>query len=180
MQFGFHLKDVRQQKILLEILSHGRIDEIYMGELTLTFKYIDEEELLNYLDVKLPDIKELSPKQFKEMHLRYGTISSCLLKVDDETERRLAIKRASNEYKTSEQTIRHRLCDYLVFQNIVALAPHLKKEKELSNDEKHFRWALNKYFYDSRKLSLRQAYKFLLRDKYTDSNGKLVQNSPKR
>ena len=143
------------------------------------FKFIEEEELLGDLDVKLPDIKELSQNQLKEMHLRYGSISSCLLKVDDEVERRLLIKRSSNEYKVSEQTIRHRLCDYLVFKNIVALAPHLKKKKELSVDEKNFRWALNKYFYDSKKLSLKQAFKLLLRDKYVDLNGKILQNPPK-
>ena len=143
------------------------------------FEIINEEELLKELRMTLPNISDLSQAQLKVMHLRYGSISPCLVKVVNENERRLMMYKASLDYEVSVQTIRHRLCDYLVFQNIVVLAPKVKKNKELSNDEKNFRWALNKYFYNSKKLSLRQTYKFLIRDKYMDSNGKILQNCPK-
>ena len=142
------------------------------------FEKISEEELFKELGIILPSIGNLSQTQLKVMHLRYGTISFCLVKVGNKEERRLMIRRASLEYGISTQTIRHRLCDYLVFQNIVVLAPRVKKIKELSDDEKNFRWALNKYFYQSKKLSLRQTYKFLVRDKYTDNSGKIHQNCP--
>ena len=59
------------------------------------------------------------------------------------------------------------------------MAPGTKKVKELTDDEKNFRWALNKYFYTSKKLSLKQAFKNLIREKYFDSNGKIMQNCPK-
>ena len=143
------------------------------------FKEISEEALLQELNVSFPAINELSQAQLKVMHLRFASISPCLAKVVNENERRLMMYRASLDYEVSIQTIRHRLCDYLVFQNIVVLAPVPRKVKELSEDEKNFRWALNKYFYNSKKLSLRQAFKFLVRDKYMDSDGKIMQNCPK-
>ena len=142
------------------------------------FKEISEEDMLRELKISLPAIGDLSQMQLKIMHLRYGSISQCLVKVVNENERRLMIYKASLDYKVSVQTIRHRLCDYLVFQNIVILAPKVRKARELSDDEKNFRWALNKYFYNSKKLSLNQTYKFLVRDKYLDSNGKILQNCP--
>ncbi|MDY6276273.1 MAG: hypothetical protein SPL75_02165 [Bacilli bacterium] len=143
------------------------------------FEEIDEENLLKELNVVLPSIKELSQSQLKVMHLRFGSISSCLVKIRNENERRLMMYKASLDYEVSIQTIRQRLCNYLVFQDITVLAPVTRKAKELTNDEKNFRWALNKYFYTSKKLSLKQTFKYLVREKYVDSNGKIVQNCPK-
>lgn len=143
------------------------------------FSEIKEEELLEKAGISLPAIGELSNLQLKTMHFRFGTISSCLAKIVNENERKLMTFKASLDYGVSLQTIRHRLCDYLAFQNIVILAPKVKKNKELSEDQQNFRWALNRYFYDSKKLSLRQTYKFLIRDKYMDSDGKILQNCPK-
>lgn len=129
--------------------------------------------------ITLPNIGDLSQAQLKVMCLRYGSIYPCLVKVVNENERRLMMYKASLDYEVSVQTIRHRLYDYLVFQNIVVLATKIKKTKELSEDEKNFRWVLNKYFYNSKKFSLRQTYKYLVRDKYMDSNGKMLQNCHK-
>ena len=143
------------------------------------YEEIDEETLLKALGVVLPTISQLNQKQLKIMHFRFGSISPCLVKVVNENERRLLMYRASLDYEVSIQTIRHRLCDYLTFQNITILAPVSRKAKPLSEDEKNFRWALNKYFYNSKKLSLNQTYKFLVRDKYLDLNGKIMQNCPK-
>ena len=111
---------------------------------------IDDNTLLEILNIMFPPISDLSQEQLRTMHSRYGSISSSLISISDESERRIAVHRASLEYGVSKQTIRHRLCDYLVFQNIIALAPISKKRKDLSHDEKNFRWALNKYFYCSK------------------------------
>ena len=148
-------------------------------EFLFGYEEINEEELLKALGMSLPLISELSQEQLRIMHLRYGSISSCLANVSNENERRLRIYEASLNHKVSVQTIRHRLCDYLVFQNITSLAPKVKKAKKLSEDEKNFRWALNRYFYESKKLSLKQTFKFLIRDKYMDIDGKILQNCPK-
>lgn len=142
------------------------------------FENITEEEFLKEVDVVLPDLNDLTPEQLKEMHLRYGTISGALIDVGNKYDRQLHLYVSSVDYKISGQTLRKRFCDYLVFQNITVLAPASKKNKELTVDEKNFRWALNKYFYTSKKLSLKQAYKYLLREKYMDSAGKILKDCP--
>lgn len=143
------------------------------------YEEVGQEWLLERLRTTLPSIDKLSQDQQKTMHVRYAMISPILASAGDEGERRRKINEASSFYEVSAQTIRHRLCDYLVFQDIAALAPSVKKVKELSEDEKNFRWALNKFFYRSQKLSLRQTYKYLIKEKYMGSDGKILQNCPK-
>lgn len=149
------------------------------SELDTFNKVVSEEDLLEAAKRSIKEIGELSQEQLKEVHLRFATISYPLSKIGDEVERRLAIHQAAEQYKVSEQTIRHRLCDYLVFQSIMVLAPGRKVERGLTEDERSFRWALNKYFYNSKKFSLRQTYKYLVSEKYIDANGKLLQKYPK-
>jgi transposase InsO family protein len=171
--------EINEDKLLVVDCVKRTLPCWVSNDFLIGFEVISEEQMLKELNIVLPTIGDLSQTQLKVMHLRYGSISSCLVKVINEIERRLMIYKASLDYEVSTQTIRHRLCDYLVFQNIVILAPKIKKIKELTDDEKNFRWALNKYFYNFKKLSLRQTYKFLVRDKYLDSNGKIKQNCPK-
>ena len=78
----------------------------------------------------------------------------------------------------SKQTIRKYLCLYLDYQNIAALAPAPKVEKELTQDEKNMRWALNKFFYSKHKNSLNTAYTFMLKEKYCTADGQLVEKYP--
>ena len=54
------------------------------------FEVISEEELLKELKVELPNINELSEAQIKEMHLRFGSISLPLMKIDNIYERRFS------------------------------------------------------------------------------------------
>ena len=139
----------------------------------------DENEMLMALGSNIPGLDSLSKAHIKEAYSRYASISNILPSIKDYGERKIEINKASIFYKVSKQTIRHRLCDYLVFQSVAALSPKPMKAKELTDDEKNFRWALNKYFYKSNKISLSQAYKRLIRAKYLDDEGKIVQNSPK-
>lgn len=66
-----------------------------------------------------------------------------------------------------------------MYQNVVALAPKPKeKQKELSQDEKNMRWALNKFFYNKNKNSLKTAYTLMLKNKYCDDSGNLQSEYP--
>ena len=94
------------------------------------YEEVGQERLLERLRTTLPSIDKLSQEQQKTMHVRYATISPILASVGDESERRRQIHEASSLYEVSVQTVRHRLCDYLVFQDIAALAPPAKKVKE--------------------------------------------------
>ena len=50
--------------------------------------------------------------------------------------------------------------------------------RELTQDEKHMRWALNKFFYTTKKQSLMTAYTMMLKEKYCDAMGVLAEEYP--
>lgn len=141
---------------------------------TITF-----EELLTTTNRNLPSIEELTQKQISTMHQRFTLIAPILSFVADEHMRSRLIEDMAQRHKVTKQTLRKYLCLYLAFPNITILAP-IKKEptKALTEDEKKFRWALNKYYYTRHKHSLRTTYLYMLKDKYTDAEGSLMGNHP--
>lgn len=141
---------------------------------TITF-----EELLSVTHKVIPPIEELNQEQMKVMHQRFTMIAPLISLIAHDELRNVALSDMAERHNLTKQTIRKYLCLYLAYPNITVLAP-IKKEpiKELSTDEKNFRWALNKYYYTRYKHSLRTTYLYLLRDKYSDANGELVQPHP--
>ena len=140
---------------------------------------ITEEELLNELNVNIKQFEELDNVEKKIVLERYGTISSILPVISNNEEKNNLINDCAVRYDLTTATIRRRLIDYLIFQNICVLLPNVKRnKKELTKDEKNFRWALNKYYYKTMKLSLKETYRRLLKDKYYKEDGSLVENYP--
>lgn len=139
---------------------------------TITF-----EELLSITNKSIPMIEDLTQEQMKVMHQRFTMIAPLISFIAYDELRNVALSDMAERHKVTKQTLRKYLCLYLAYPNITVLAP-IKKEpiKELSVDEKNFRWALNKYYYTRYKHSLRTTYLYLLRDKYTDANGELVEH----
>lgn len=136
----------------------------------------EEQELLKGL---AEDVEDLGSDARKSAYQRYTMISGVLPYVSDDTMRCRAIDKAAEEYNVSKKTIRKYLCLYLAYQNIIALAPKTNEdERDLSQDEKNMRWALNKYFYNKNKNSLHIAYTLMLKNKYCDGEGKLLLSYP--
>ena len=139
---------------------------------------ISEQELQIETGVILTDIEVLSPNTRKTAYKRYTAIASVISVIDDKSKRNSMIEYASEVYKLSKQTIRAYLCIFLSYQNISALAPHPKKERELTADEKIMRWALNRFFYTRNKNSLKTAFELMLKAKYCDDYGKIRPGHP--
>ena len=140
---------------------------------------ISEDELLNELNINLKKFDELTNSEKKIVLDRYGTISSIVTVVSNNEERNILIDECSRRYNLTKCTIRRRLCDYLAINDICIFLPNEKKiKKELTKDEKNFRWALNKYYYKSLKLSLKETYRRMLKDKYMNEDGLLKDNYP--
>ena len=137
------------------------------------------EKLLSVTNKAIPSIESLSQEQMSAMHRKFTLIAPILSYVADEHMRSRLIEDTAQRYEVSKQTIRKYLCLYLAYPNITVLAP-IKKEptKALTDDEKNFRWALNKYYYTRHKHSLRTAYLYMLKEKYTDAEGSLIDNHP--
>ena len=145
---------------------------------------INAESLVDCIKVdklskEFPEMTSLSAQKQKIAHQRYTIIAPILPFVDDEYMRSKLISQVSITANISKQTIRKYLCRYLAYQNISCLVPCKKDEnKELSLDEKNFRWAINKYFYSPMKHTLKNSYLFMLKEKYTDPTGKLMNGYP--
>lgn len=128
---------------------------------------------------ELPDINDMGLLARKTAYERFSLISGILPFVTDKAKRTQIINELAMFKGVSKQTINNYLWLYLVHQNISALAPKEKEDKkELSADEKNIRWALNKYFYTQRKYTLKVAYTFMLKEKYCDDEGQLVEHYP--
>lgn len=63
--------------------------------------------------------------------------------------------------------------------DIAILAPKVRSfDAELTQDEKNMRWALNKFFYTTKKQSLMTACTMMLKEKYCDRVGELIGEYP--
>lgn len=149
-------------------------------------KWVDSSSLSNFAECKEEELyaqtnmrynRELSPEEQRIAQEHYTLISPILPFIDNEHKRSQMINLLSEHQ--SKQTIRKYLCLYLVYQTKTILAPGKKvKEKELSEQDKIFRWALNKFYYTQQKQTLTTAYTMMLQSKYTDSSGKLLPEYP--
>lgn len=136
-----------------------------------------EEELISTANIV--DYDSLSSQKKKLAHNRYTLIAPILPIVADKYMRSRLIAKIADTQGVSKQTVRRYLCIYLSYQNISALVSCEKDSDKLSDDEKNFRWALNKYYYSSLKHTVKGTYLLMLKEKYTDSNGILTESFPR-
>ena len=138
-----------------------------------------DDVLLSLTDVDTFDIESLDAECKRFIHEHFSMIAGILPYITDEKRRKHIIAAAADRHGVSKQTVRYYLCLFLAFQNITVFAPKPKMGKPLlTQDEKNIRWALNKYFYTKNKNSLNDAYTFMLKGKYCDGSGTLLENYP--
>lgn len=148
--------------------------------------WVDEKKLDGYVPCaeeelcgSIPQYEGLSPQQQRFAHERYTLVAGVIPFLGDKQLRCEAISRIAEARDISRQTIRHYLHRYLVYQSIAALAPPPKRQRdELTPDEKNMRWALNKFYYTRQKNSLSTAYAQMLRHRYCNENGVLLDRYP--
>ena len=140
--------------------------------------FFENGEILKEISSSFLSWEELSPNDKKLAQKRYTMITAAVAVISDKKKRNSMIDYASQQFEVSKQTLRAFLCTYLVYQDMAALTPKKKKEKQLSKDEKNIRWALNKFFYTRNQNSLSVVYTMMLKEKYCDLNGNLVSNYP--
>jgi transposase InsO family protein len=143
------------------------------------YSHCSEDELVSATNICPIPVEELSAENRNSAYARFNMIAGVLPFVGDNAERSNAINKIADMFQVSKQTIRNYLCLYLAHQSISVLAP--KKcvhKRELTEDEKNMRWALNKFFYTKRKNSLQMAYTMMLKEKYCDSTGTLLSAYP--
>ena len=157
-------------------------DKKLMESLSET-EIIDSDVIKGILDIAEA---ELEPSQTTVINKRFTMIAAILPVIENKAERIEHIKEAAKRYGVSIVTIRTYFCRYLVSQSkngLVIFYDESKEEavhevKELTKDQKNMRWALNKFYYNTKKNSLNHAYINLLKEKYLDENGVLLEEHP--
>ena len=140
--------------------------------------FFQNGKFLDGIPCSFPSWEELSPNDKKLAQKRYTMIAPAVAVINDKQRRNSMIDYASQQFDVSKQTLRSFLCEFLIYQDIAALAPKKKKEKELTKDQKVMRWALNKFFYTRNQNSLSTAYTMMLKEKYCDLSGNLLSEYP--
>ena len=149
-------------------------------------KWIDRDSLSEYVNVTeqemqeatgivLPEVDSLDAESKQFMYEHYSMIAGILPFVSDRNQRNTVISKISAEKGVTKKTVRNYLCLYLAYQNLAALVPlsvlfpKVRKKsdaRELTQDEKNYRYALNKWFYNKNKNSLKTVYTLMLKEKY--------------
>lgn len=138
-----------------------------------------DSDLMELTGYHLPCADTLTYHQRKTMHERYRLIAPILPYIADSKLRSDIISSISTERGISKQSIRNYLCLYLVYLNTSILTPKARSvEHSLTTDQKNMRWALNKFFYSKNKNSLNTVYTLMLKEKYCDSLGRLLEKYP--
>ena len=136
-------------------------------------------ELSETTEIVVVGVANLDADQRKTMYERYTMIAPVLSFIADDRMRSRLICSVAKEHGVSKQTIRSYLCLYLAYMDVTALAPKRREnERVLTLDEKNIRWALNKFFYTTKKQSLMTAYTMMLKEKYCDGLGVLAEEYP--
>lgn len=145
-----------------------------------TYDNCMEDELLQATGTVLEDIENLDAELRSTAYQRYTIVASILPFLENDCLRMDAVKRASEDNKICKQTVRNYLCLYLAFQSVSALVPQERGnyQKKLTDDEKIFRWAINKYYFTAHKNSLKTCYTYMIKEKYCDADGKLIADYP--
>ena len=161
------------------VLSESELLSVYSQYSGKELSMCTENELLKATEFTSVDIDTLDADQRKVMYERYTMITPILPFIADDKTRSKLICSIAEEHHVSKQTIRNYLCLYLSYLDVTVLAPKKRKEnRELTKDEKHMRWALNKFFYTTKKQSLMTAYTMMLKEKYCDVMGVLAEEYP--
>ena len=144
------------------------------------------EEFTDYVEMEevrdtdtLSALDDLDAESRRIAYQRYNMISGILPFVSNEDMRTEAIKKVAEEYGVTKQTVRKYLCEYLASMDIRNLAPKPRdNERELTVDEKNFRKSLNKWYYNSKKRTIKQCYSLMLQHFYCDETGRLLEEHP--
>ena len=108
-------------------------------------------DLSEVTGIVLVGVEDLDADQRKTMYERYTMIAPILPLVADDRMRSRLICSVAEEHRVSKQTVRSYLCLYLAYLDVTALAPRCREvERQLTQDEKYMRWALNKFFYTTK------------------------------
>lgn len=159
--------------------THRSMPKWVKNEIISDHTNITEDDLYKTVGIEIPDMKDLPAEGAAEAQRKFTLISPILPVMTNEQDRSAMIRSIASMNNLSKQVIRKYLCLYLIYQNKAVLAPkQILKDETLTQDQKNFRWALKKYYYQSVHIPLRQAYLQMIAEKYLDEEGNQKEKIP--
>lgn len=168
-----------EEVLLIDCIKRHMPKWWHMSEIG-EYSNCSEEELLQTVGITLEDVENLDAEARSTAYQRYTIVASILPFLGNDCLRMDAVKRAAEDNDICKQTVRNYLCLYLAFQSVSALVPEQRGnyQKKLTDDERIFRWAINKYYFTAHKNSLKTCYTYMLKEKYCNADGTLLENYP--
>ena len=175
----FRVLEMKDDRVLVIDCINRKMPVWVELESLESYSACTDDELFKVTGFTSVVIDALDAEQRKVMYERYTMITPIFPFIADDKMRIKLICSIAEDHKVSKQTVRNYLCLYLTCLDVTVLAPKKRKDdRELTQDEKHMRWALNKFFYTTKKQSLMTAYTMMLKEKYCDAMGVLAEQYP--
>jgi len=177
----FRVLKIKDEKVVL--INVSKLTLPFWGETAnyQALKIVIEEEMLIAMGMVIPEEEELSEKDKTIMWSRYKIIAPLMDCYEDKRIRNRTIDEIAKNENVNRRTIERYLILYLAYQNISALVPN-NKQKELSEAQvqmqSNFRYALNKWYYSTKRFGLKLTYEKMLESRYTTQDGLLVEDIP--
>lgn len=177
--------EIQENKIFVIDCVNRTMPQWRNMDFLVEYSQITEQNLQRDTNICFPEVDSLNLQSKKFMYEHYTLIAGVLPFVSDDNQRNNVISKIALDSGVTKKTIRKYLCLYLTYQNIAVLVPlslllpnEKNVSKELSQDEKNFRWALNRFYYNKNKNSLNTAYTLMLKEKYCNDCGVLLSEYP--
>ena len=181
----FRVLEIQENKIFVIDCVNRTMPQWRDMDFLVGYSQITEQNLQSDTNICFPEVDSLNLQNKKFMYEHYTLIAGVLPFVSDDNQRNNVISKIALDRGVTKKTIRKYLCLYLTYQNIAVLVPlslllpnEKNVSKELSQDEKNFRWALNRFYYNKNKNSLNTAYTLMLKEKYCNDCGVLLSEYP--
>lgn len=102
-------------------------------------------------------LENIDAEERKTAYKRYNMISGIIPFIANEEMRAEAINKIAESNGITKQTVRKYLCEYLTSMDVKSLIPKRQREikRPLTKDEKNIRKSLNKWYYTTKKRTLK-------------------------
>ncbi|MBE6072560.1 MAG: transposase family protein [Clostridium butyricum] len=125
-------------------------------------------------------LENIDAEERKTAYKRYNMISGIIPFIANEKIRGEAINKIAESNGITKQTVRKYLCEYLSTFDVKSLIPKRQRDikRPLTKDEKNIRKSLNKWYYTTKKRTLKSVYNLMLKNFYCNTEGLLLENYP--
>jgi len=142
-----------------------------------------DENMRNYEKIETPK-EYIENIEFEELNLskaeerRYAMIEPLLsddIYIYDKSSRNELAKKCAESFGTTKKRVLRLYFQYMAKRTLIK-----RKNSTVSNNDKYkeFDWAIKKYYFSAKRISIKTTYDMLLLEKYMNEDGLLVDNAP--